>query len=325
MILIISSNDDISTNEVIDWLDYYDVAYTRISANHPILIHHLSYSDHCIDLTFSAGEHCFQWAEIRSVWYRRSYLGLKEFNIQYATSESFDQAISHQLLLENKLLHEAFWSILRTKSINTEQGNQLNKLVVLESCRNYEISIPESLVTSSKEELSSFFEKHQGNIITKNFSPGIFIRNDYGYISSQTQMVTIEMIESMDNFFHPVLVQQNVSKAFELRIFFLFNEFYSSAIFSQNDEKTRLDFRNYNWEKPNRTPTFQLPQEMQDKLGKLMTRLGLNSGSIDMLVDKSGSYYFLEVNPVGQFKQVSAPCNYNLEKIIAEKLINEPL
>src|SRR5690606_2545454 len=319
---IISSNDDISTNEVIDWIDYYGAAYKRISADHPILVHQLSYSEQGIDLSFSAGDHYFKWDDIQAVWYRRSYVHLTEFNIRYVTSEPFDRAINHQLFLESKLLHEAFWNILGRKSINTEQGNQLNKLVVLERCRHYGISIPESLVTSSKKDLIHFFDKHRGNIITKNFSPGIFIRNDHGFLSSQTQMVTKEMIESMDDFFHPVLVQQNISKAFELRIFFLLGEFYASAIFSQNDKKTQLDFRNYNWEKPNRTPTFQLPYEVQHKLAKLMNHIDLNSGSIDMLVDKSGNYFFLEVNPVGQFKQVSAPCNYNLEKIIAEKLIN---
>jgi hypothetical protein len=37
---------------------------------------------------------------------------------------------------------------------------------------------------------------------------------------------------------------------------------------------------------------------------------------------KKGEYVFLEVNPIGQFGMVSAPCNYNLEKKIAQYLIN---
>ena len=51
-----------------------------------------------------------------------------------------------------------------------------------------------------------------------------------------------------------------------------------------------------------------------------MDNLKLNSGSIDLVYTKDEDYYFLEVNPVGQFAMVSEPCNYYLEKIVAQKL-----
>lgn len=41
-----------------------------------------------------------------------------------------------------------------------------------------------------------------------------------------------------------------------------------------------------------------------------------------MVFTKKEEYIFLEVNPVGQFNMTSVPCNYNLEKIIAQKLVN---
>ena len=50
----------------------------------------------------------------------------------------------------------------------------------------------------------------------------------------------------------------------------------------------------------------------------------LNSGSIDLIKPKDESnLVFLEINPVGQFGMVSHPCNYNIEKLIAQKLHNE--
>ena len=53
-----------------------------------------------------------------------------------------------------------------------------------------------------------------------------------------------------------------------------------------------------------------------------MQKLDMNSGSIDMVVTKDKRYVFLEVNPIGQFKQVSYPCNYYLEKEVAKYLSN---
>jgi hypothetical protein len=47
---------------------------------------------------------------------------------------------------------------------------------------------------------------------------------------------------------------------------------------------------------------------------------GLTSGSLDVVLTTQYEYVFLEVNPIGQFEQVSVPCNYNLFKTIAEIL-----
>ena len=53
-----------------------------------------------------------------------------------------------------------------------------------------------------------------------------------------------------------------------------------------------------------------------------MKRLKLNCGSIDLIKAKDGNLVFLEVNPTGQFGMTSTPCNYNLHKKIANKLID---
>jgi glutathione synthase/RimK-type ligase-like ATP-grasp enzyme len=46
-------------------------------------------------------------------------------------------------------------------------------------------------------------------------------------------------------------------------------------------------------------------------------------GSIDMIYSKQQEYIFLEVNPSGQFMGYSEACNYQLDRIIAEYLINQ--
>jgi len=131
----------------------------------------------------------------------------------------------------------------------------------------------------------------------------------------------VEDIESLPDEFFPSLFQKNISKKYELRVFYLNKKFYSMAIFSQNDSQTKTDFRNYNFEKPNRNVPYSLPRVVKVKINKLMKVLELETGSLDLLVDENDDYYFLEINPVGQYGMVSYPCNYYLDKIIAEELI----
>jgi len=120
--------------------------------------------------------------------------------------------------------------------------------------------------------------------------------------------------------FFPSLVQELLDKEYEIRTFFLLGNFYSVCIFSQQDDKTKIDFRNYHHEKPNRISKYVLPNEIQNKLRELMNKFKLNSGSLDLVFTKDNKYVLLEVNPVGQFAVVSENGNYDLELMIAETL-----
>jgi glutathione synthase/RimK-type ligase-like ATP-grasp enzyme len=144
-----------------------------------------------------------------------------------------------------------------------------------------------------------------------------FKNKNYHFKNSGTHLLTIDNIDNISNHFFPTYFQKYIEKEFELRIFYLKGKFYSMAIFSQNDIKTTIDYRNYNKEKPNRNIPFQLPKDLEKKLHFFMKKSALDTGSIDMIKDTNGQYVFLEVNPVGQFDWLSINCNYYIEEKIA--------
>jgi D-alanine-D-alanine ligase-like ATP-grasp enzyme len=92
------------------------------------------------------------------------------------------------------------------------------------------------------------------------------------------------------------------------------------AIFSQNDPKTQIDFRNYNNENPNRNIPFKLPKKIEKKLKKIIKIKQLDSCSIDLIVTPENEFVFLEINPQGQFEWISYYCNYHIEKKIANHI-----
>src|SRR5690606_13210058 len=93
------------------------------------------------------------------------------------------------------------------------------------------------------------------------------------------------------------MYQNYIYKKYELRIFYLKGQFYSMAIFSQQNEKTKIDFSNYDRNRPNRFVPYKLPQKVEKKLHKFMRSINMNCGSIDMIYTPKGEYVFLEVNP----------------------------
>jgi len=54
-----------------------------------------------------------------------------------------------------------------------------------------------------------------------------------------------------------------------------------------------------------------------------MARLNLETDSVDLIEGVDGQRYVPELSPVGQFGMVSHPCNYRLERRIAQYLIEE--
>ncbi|WP_238586871.1 hypothetical protein [Chryseobacterium sp. Leaf405] len=127
----------------------------------------------------------------------------------------------------------------------------------------------------------------------------------------------VEKKENEDFFI--TFFQEKIEKDFEIRSFYLKGEIWSMAIFSQNDDNTKVDSRKYNGKIINRNVRYNLPKDLEEKIILLMNKLDLSSGSLDFI--KSGNkFYFLEVNPVGQFGNVSFYCNYDLAYKLAENL-----
>ncbi|MEI7597121.1 MAG: hypothetical protein WCK02_15340 [Bacteroidota bacterium] len=140
-------------------------------------------------------------------------------------------------------------------------------------------------------------------------------------LSTYTAIVDDNFINNLNDEFAPTCFQEEIIKTVEIRTFYLDKKTYSMAIFSQSDQTTSVDFRNYNYKKPNRTMPFNLPISINDKLILFMNKVGLNCGSFDLIYTPNKDFYFLEINPVGQYGMVSHPCNYYLDKVIADYLI----
>jgi ATP-GRASP peptide maturase of grasp-with-spasm system len=318
MVMILTAQDDLSSNDVIDWLRFYNIPFVRISIVDVIKYSKIIINETKFDIEFSINElDIYKLSNFKAFWYRRSHYKIFVDKI-FGNNKIADDINSH-LYNEANEIHRLFSNYIEKRSINKHEDLSTNKLVNLKKAKDLDIKIPDTLITNNKKEVAAFLSKHE-TVITKNFSQGIFISEENKVFSSITKIVDSEVYEMLPDQFSYSLFQEGIEKLFELRIFFLYDTFYASAIFSQNDEKTAVDFRNYNWAKPNRTPPFKLPKEITFQLIKLMKAIDINCGSIDMLVTRNNQYVFLEVNPIGQFAQVSNPCNYYIEEKIASQL-----
>ncbi len=318
MILILSEQEDGSTNHVIDWMLYKDIAYQRVNREDKLLLEKFAINNDsvCIEIRIpeNNASKVISYKSLNGFWYRRGYM-----NIAYFTSDLKEEksVLHNYLYLEWKALVDTIhYLLIKLPHIGNPFHNQTNKLHNLFLAKKLGLKVPNTLVTSTLEELRVFYQKKE-NIITKAIDRASFPYGKKEKLRGLTSTLSDSDL-SAKSFFFPSKFQEKIDKAYELRIFYINKQFYVSAIFSQLDNQTETDFRNYNNDKPNRTPPYKLPIYIEQKLCAFMQKLNMKSGSIDMIVTKQKEYFFLEVNPVGQFRQVSRPCNFFLE----EKFVN---
>lgn len=300
MILIKSRNQEITTNEIIKRLISINKPFLRINEDE---IFEISVINKKIFL--NSDKSSFYLDDITSVWYRRG--GLKFKNLIYK-NEAVNQHMNEvQYWLEDFVL-----KTLENKRIINKQSNaSVNKLLVLQKAKDIGLKVPEYFLATNTDDVVL------NKTITKTFSEDLYLPNIYKNTEalSHTNVVT----EFDKNDFYPSFFQEKIEKDFEIRSFYLNGKIWSFAIFSQNDEQTKVDYRKYNKTKPNRNVSYNLPKEIEEKIDVLMKSFDLNCGSLDFM--KSGNdFHFLEINPVGQFISLSFLTNTNLDIEIANYL-----
>lgn len=315
-IVIFSEDMDPTTTLVMQWVLSLDFDVIRINKDDPnFQIVYLS--TECVKIKTTYRSCLIKKGDV--FWFRRAgafsvfYTGKK--NEKDVNSETF-------CFLERQEAWRAliYWGLRFGKCLDNPFKADVNKLDVLIKAEDLGIQIPAWILTGSRKELRLFAEKYD-KIATKNFTTLQYTHKKKA-VKILTGCLFPKDISNVPISFSPMIFQQYIEKKYELRCFLLCNRLYSMAIFSQQDDKTRIDFRNYNTQNPNRCHPYQLPLAIEKKIIRLAHLLGLDTASFDILIDRNDNLYFLEVNPVGQFGMVSYPCNYNLEKKIAEHLVS---
>lgn len=248
------------------------------------------------------------------LWYRRG-----DFNLSFnkRTETQLRNYLHWEQVYITRFLHET----LEERCLNKFSDNKINKLTQLRIAAKAELRIPHTKIISQKAELEAFM-KACPKISTKAIYHGINATLDGHQVFGYTNIFTSEDLEQCPNHFFPTLFQEYIEKEFEIRSFYLDGTFYSSAVFSQSRQSSKIDAR---LSEPNasavRTVPIVLPKQLEEKLHSFAQLMEIQSGSFDLLFSTSGEWYFLEVNPVGRFGQVSSPCAYGLEEKIADYLI----
>ncbi len=307
MILILSELTDISTTNVCILLKKQNISFEIITADN--FKSHL-FIDFVEDTILLKGKQ-IDYKNIKVVWNRRwrKEIGdIDKENIQIDIHKH-KEFLELSNYLEHKL-SEAFW-------IDPFEAINIPKLIQLDIAKNVGLKIPISIITTEKQDLI-LFKKQHNKIITKPLKSfnGLTV-NENSYFA---YTALVDDISQVPEKFAPSLFQEYIEKKFEIRSFYWFGALYSVIYYSQNNKRTEIDYREYDFKNPNRISKYKLPKDIEEKIKCFCKKCKLNSGSFDFIMTPQNELCFLEVNTVGQYAIITREYE-ELNNIISNTLI----
>jgi glutathione synthase/RimK-type ligase-like ATP-grasp enzyme len=304
-----------------------------------------NFSNESVSVRLHADSGVFDGKDVRVVWNRR----VPPTKFPKRTAESSRSLIAWEsnalLFALERLLGNAYWFPRGGFIRSTPKPYQLL------AARSVGLQIPETYIGNDVGELLQFLERFPDVCIKgveRFFSQrpipswrklALRLRGrlaaytdaewrwgaDYGreIISAYTQRQTVEQVRARARRLGncPVTYQQYVEKAFEVRCTVVGGKILACAIYSQESQAARTDFRASDF-KTLRHEALELPGDISEKVLRLMDLLDLNFACMDFIVTPKGEYIFLEVNTNGQWLWIEEMTGLPIAKTIGELLVS---
>jgi hypothetical protein len=305
MILIYSRDTDSFVNDVVDYLE--KDSFVRVGDREKVQIDkiNINKAEFIISNIFDKEINLF---DISSIWFNGG--------VPQVEGNIYEKDL-YKCLFESFLDKNDCFKL--GKTYLDFEFNKFDSVLIAKKCG---LKVPDTIITNNRLEVKNFFKRHnKKGVICKRITDKIFYEGE-NFISNigNTFLVDNEFIKKIPANFAISLFQERIIPDFEIRIFYFLDEFYSMAIF--NDDKNIIDIRTSFLDINTRMVPFELPKTVKLKIKKILKIYKTNYCSIDMICHKN-TYYFLEINPIGQVQFLNRSCNYYLEKKLSKILKNE--
>jgi len=311
-VLLFTNKEDVTTDFIVRELKRQEIDFYRFNTEE------LSKSVK-IDLNFEKEKYLlidkldnktYNLLDFTDIYYRRPELPLYDDEGLTDGEKSFLQIeIYYTLEGVYRLLSGKHWFNNVFAIRNAE-----NKIYQLLLAKEVGLTIPSTLISNHYDSVEQFLEK--GNHIIKPVHNARIKDEKHPQIVYTSEIK--QTIKKAEAEFNVNYLQKKIEKRCDVRATFVEEKCFAVTIDSQKLEETRVD-----WRKGehilHHTP-IELPREIRLKCIQLMKRLDLHYGAIDFVLDKKGNYFFLEINPNGQWAWIEHLTGLPISKEIVKCL-----
>ena len=311
MILLVTNKRDITTDFVVLELERRGMPFVRLNSED--LPHAAVRFTPASGGEFALGDQAVALHEVTAGYYRRP-------GTPGVPNDAGDAATRDYIGNEWSAVLRSLWNALEGRWLNSpfailraeDKPRQLSEALKLG------FAIPETLVSNDFERAQAFVA--QGGAIGKPLRHALVERGATGEVLFTSRLAALGQEDRPAVAAAPVIYQREIAKACDLRVTVIGERLFATAIHSQADNETEVD-----WRRGSRVDLVhelvELPEDLAARCLELTRALDLRFGAIDLIRDSAGAYWFLEINPNGQWAWIERRTGAPLSAAIVDALL----
>jgi hypothetical protein len=310
-VLLISNERDASVDWVVRALRARGIPYLRINTER--IERYGVTVDPATNLWhFSTAKVKYVLDEVKGVWFRRPECSAQVRDAPLTDAEkNFACGQLQALVLSLSVLGQNKW--LNSPHLNLSAESKIRQLW---HAKEFGFSVPDSIITNSRSEALKFTRRHSGDVVLKALhAPLITEAGASRFIFTQRlEKGHLEGMQAVEPV--PFILQREIHPKIDVRVIVVDNESFSAAA----EPHEFLDWRTGVSKVSFRPHT--IPSQLTTQCVQFLRHLGLRFGAFDFALATDGTYYFLELNPNGEWGWLEKTCGLGISNAIAKALLN---
>jgi len=310
-VLVLSNKHDYSTDHVSFQLNRIGASYLRLNRDQ------LSEMQICLDpisqkLSGKAKDFSFEilHEKLKSIYFRAPVYLRDNYQPGLSPNEQLSRSQWAAFIRSLSVFDKALW-------LNYPQATYQAEIkpYQLHIANKLGFDVPKTSIANSIGCQNIAHDKRE-KLIIKTLDPLVLsISDKEAFI--YTNAIELDDLSKADISSAPIILQEALIPKIDIRVTVIENIVFAVEIKKDSDG---ID-KDWRLEKDNVSYTsIILPSELEFKCITLVKELGLKFGAIDLALH-NGKYYFLEINPTGEWAWLVSNTNLEIDKAIADILV----
>lgn len=315
MILLLTSERDLTTDYVVRELQKRGIAYFRLNSER-LAEALVRFSPEAGGWVIEFSEATLSLSQVRAGYFRRPGAPAVDHSIK----ASDERRYCEQEWLS--ILHSLYGAVgdrwLNAPAAIAAAEDKPRQLAL---AKRLGFRLPETLVTNDPDAAREFIEA--GPTVGKTLRAGLLTNEDTG---EERVIFTNRLAADDDGSFAasvrsaPIIFQREIEKESDIRVTVVGDVAMAASIQSQTKDETMVDWRRgEHVDLPH--ARHELPADVVRQCLSITSRLGLRYAAIDFVLDKEGNYWFLEANPNGQWAWIETRTGHPITERLVDALL----
>jgi hypothetical protein len=318
MILILSNKWDLSVDFIVSELRSRDHPFLRLNTE-DLVFNQIVTSLPNLRISLSLKKKSYDLTEaVKVVWYRRPGKPFDDIPQDEKPSPTIQQFVAEQwgIWIEAlQLIPDVTW--VNSPDRNNCMENKIRQLVL---ATELGFPIPDTIVSNDPNRIREHATKHSGVLVTKAlYAPLIEEPDQDSFIF--TNRIDVSELDGVENELQisPSIFQKCLSPKIDYRVTVIGDKVFPVKVEYKTEKDLPVDWRIVK-DEINFTYTT-IPQDVENKCRKYVESAGLIFGAID-LIEYGGDFYFVEINPNGEWGWLQKPHNIPIAQTLCDLLVS---